>query len=54
MLIGAAATVAAMLVERALGLQTTLDNRLSYWFGVLLGGALVGLGVAALINRKRT
>ena len=54
MLVGAAAIVAAELVSRVLGLQANPDNSISAWGIMLPGGALVGLGVAAFINRKRT
>ncbi len=52
MLIGAVAAVAALLVKRALGLDPNPNDTYAYWFSVLLGGAQIGLGVAALINRK--
>ncbi len=52
--IGAVIGVAAMIFSRAIGTTQTSTNNIPYWFGVALGGALIGIGVAAVINLRRT
>ena len=54
MLVGAFAIGTAMITRRLLGLAAFQDDSLTSWCTALLGGALVGLGVARLMNRKRT
>ena len=54
MLAGAVATVAAFLAKRSLGLDPSPINSIGYWMGALIGGALLGLVMAAIINRTST
>lgn len=51
MLVGALAAIVAGIVR-----NETIANeprQIGYWFGTALAGALIGLAVAAFMNRRR-
>jgi len=54
MIVGAIASLVALLTQRAFGLDPMANNNIGYWIGAAMGGALFGLAVAAFLNRRRT
>jgi hypothetical protein len=51
--IGAMAAVAMVVVSQVIGNTPPNTRGVPYWGGVGLGGALIGLAVAAFMNRLR-
>jgi prolipoprotein diacylglyceryltransferase len=52
-LIGAIAGIVAFYLSSNLNPNPTDPNTILYWSGVAIAGALVGLAVAAVLNRRR-
>lgn len=52
-LIGAVLGVIGVAAGHAMGTTSATNNSLAYWFGVALGGAVLGVAVAAIKNRGR-
>ena len=51
--IGAIAAVVVVIVSQSIGNTPPNTRGLPYWGGVGVGGALIGLVVAALMDRRR-